>query len=156
MKIDYTPLLRNSWTNQEKRNVELVGSFVQTLMNDHNFELVLQEFGNPLYKQHNRSIPDGIPNLIQYVKGLTKQFPEYAYDVKRITADEDYVTFHSHITMKNKDRGNERKGFNAIDTWRIEDGQIAEHWDALQPLDPFLRFYFWIIGGKISNANGVF
>ncbi len=156
IKIDYELLKQSSWSQQESQNVQLVVHFMQSLMNDHDFDYVLKTFGNSHYKQHNRSIPDGMENLVDYVRTFAKRFPDYAYDVKRVHADGDYVIFHSHITTKKKDRGNEKKGFNASDTWRIKDNQIVEHWDSLQPMNGFMRFYFWLIGGKIANNNGVY
>ena len=156
MEVDYESLRRDSWTEKEDENVRLVVGFVQRLMNEHDFDGVLEEFGNPHYRQHNRGIPDGMEALVEYVKDFTKRFPDYAYDVKRINADGDYVIFHSHITTSTKDRGNDARGINASDTWRIVDGQIVEHWDALQPLDGFMRFYNLLTGGKIRNTNGVY
>ena len=155
-QIDFGSLKRNNWSEQEAKNVELLSRFVQTLMNDHDFDVVLQEFGNEAYRQHNRGIPDGLAALVGYVKDFAKRFPEYSYDVKQIFADGDFVIFHSHITTSAKDRGNDRKGINVIDTWKVVDGQIVEHWDALQALDGFMRFYFWMSGGKIANTYGVF
>ncbi len=45
---------------------------------------------------------------------------------------------------------------NIIDTWRIEDGRIVEHWDSIQALDFSMRVYSLISGGDIANSNGVF
>ena len=156
MQVDFESLRKDHWSAEEVRNVELVVGFVQKLMNDHDFDGVLAEFGNPHYRQHNRSIPDGMDALVKYVKDVAKRFPDYAYDVKRINADGDYVIFHSHITTSRKDRGNDRRGINAFDTWRIADGQIVEHWDSLQAINGFMRFFFWMVGGRIANTNGVF
>lgn len=156
LKISFDKLKKGSWSEQETKNVRLVVDFMQHLMNDHDVDYVLKTFGNPHYRQHNRGIPDGMEALVKYVKDFTKRFPDYAYDVKHIHADGDFVIFHSHITTNKKDRGNDKKGINASDTWRVANGQIVEHWDTLQPMDGFLRFVFLLIGGKIANANGVY
>ena len=156
LQINYNQLKRSNWTQKEDKNVRLVIDFMQQLMNNHDFDLVRKHFVNSQYKQHNRNLPDGMEALIQYIQKFTKQYPKYTYDVKRIHADGDYVIFHSHITTSVKDRGNDKKGINASDTWRIENGQIVEHWDTLQPMNGLLRFVFWLIGGKIENNNGVF
>lgn len=156
IQINFDQLKKAHWSDQETKNAQLLVDFVQQLMNNHDFDQVLQKFGNPYYKQHNRGIPDGMESLIAYVKDFTKRFPDYTYDVKHIFADGDMIIFHSHITTRKKDRGNDNTGFNAIDTWKIKNDQIVEHWDALQPMNGFLRFFFWIIGGKIANSNGVY
>ncbi|MEM1055810.1 MAG: nuclear transport factor 2 family protein [Bacteroidota bacterium] len=147
---------RDSWTPQETENVTTVLGFVQRLMNDHDLDGVKSTYGDHPYVQHNRAIPDGIEALADYVGAFAKRFPEYSYDVKRVLCDGEFVTFHSHATVKHAHRGGDSKGFNIIDTWRIEDGRIADHWDAVQPLDGFMRFYVWLTGGAVRNPNGVF
>jgi len=125
-------------------------------MNNHDFDYVLKKFGSNDYVQHNRSIPDGMEALVEYVRSFANRFPDYTYDLKHTYADGDFVIFHSHATIKAQDRQNDRKGLNIIDIWRVEDGQIKDHWDALQPMDGFMRFYNLLNGGKIRNDNGVY
>ncbi|MEX0289163.1 MAG: nuclear transport factor 2 family protein [Flavobacteriaceae bacterium] len=156
VKINFDELKKNSWSEKEVNNVKLIIDFIQHLMNNHDFDYVSKTFSNKVYVQHNRGIPDGLDALIKYVKDFTKRYPEYSYDVKHIYADGDFVIFHSHATLKAKHRGNEEKGLNIIDTWRIKEGQIADHWDAVQPMDGFMRFYNLLTGGKIQNSNKVY
>lgn len=156
LQINFDSLKKESWSEKEVKNVTMMIDFVQHLMNNHDFDYVSEKFSNQVYTQHNRGIPDGMSALIEYVKDFAKRFPEYTYDVKHIYADGDFVIFHSHATIKAQHRGNDQKGLNIIDTWRIQNGQIAEHWDALQAIDRFMRFYNFIAGGTIRNSNGVF
>ena len=156
LTVDLDGLKKSHWTPEELRNAEIVADFVQKLMNDHDFDYVLKTYANASYLQHNRNIPDGIEGLVNVLKNFTTRFPDYCYDVKQILADGDHVVFHSHATMKRADRGNERKGLNIMDNWKLRDGQIVEHWDSLQPLDGFMRFYVLLTGGKLRNSNGVF
>lgn len=156
LTIDFDALQQAHWSSQERSNAERITDFVQHLMNDHDFEYVRETYGNAHYVQHNRNIPDGIVALIGYVEAFAKRFPDYTYDVKRILADGDYVTFHSHATINTQHRGNDKKGLNIIDTWRLKEGDIVEHWDAVQPLDTFMRLYALLTGGRIRNNNGVF
>ncbi|MBK1878763.1 nuclear transport factor 2 family protein [Pelagicoccus mobilis] len=156
LKVNFEKLRKSHWTAEESANAELITDFVQKLMNDHAFDYVRDHYSNSSYTQHNRNIPEGIEGLIGLLKDFTKQFPEYCYDVKQIIADGDRVIFHSHATMRKAHRGNDRKGLNIIDIWRIRDGEIVEHWDSLQALDGFMRFYSLMNGGKIRNSNGVF
>ncbi len=156
IQIDYDKLKRANWTEQEQSNVKMIIDFIQNLMNNHDFDYVSKTFGHQNYTQHNRAIPDGIPNLIDYVKDFAKRFPDYCYDVKHIYADGDSVIFHSHATIKANQRGNDAKGLNIIDVWRIGNGEISEHWDALQAMDGFMRFYNLMTGGRVKNGNGVY
>ncbi len=155
-RIDINKLRKEHWTPQETENVEVVVDFFQHLMNEHNFEYTLSTFGGGTYVQHNRAIPNNITGLVGYVKNMVKRFPEYSFDVKSIYVDGDYVVLHSHTTLKSKHRGNEKKGFIITDTFRLENGQLVEHWDAIQPIDLFTRILFLMIGGQVKNSNSTF
>ncbi len=155
-EITFDDHLQESWTQEETDNVKLVVDFFQHLMNEHDFEYTLNKYGKGSYTQHNRAIPNEIPGLVIYVKKLVKRYPEYSFDVKRIIASGDFVVLHSHATLKAKHRGNEQKGFIITDTFRLRKGQLAEHWDAIQPIDGFMRFFFWLTGGKVNNDNPTF
>ncbi|WP_306641780.1 nuclear transport factor 2 family protein [Sanyastnella coralliicola] len=156
LKVDLEKLKRPNWTSEEHANADLVRDFIQHLMNDHDIEYVLKNFDQGSYIQHNRSMPNGVKGVVDYVSKFVKQFPEYTYDVKHMYVDGDYVTIQSHVTTKKKDRGNPQKGFNIIDTWKIKDGRLVEHWDAIQPINGFMRFYSWMVGGKTVNENTLF
>lgn len=145
------------WSSTEARNARIISDFVRRIMNEHDFDSVREQYRDSAYRQHSRGIPDGIPGLLENLTDLTKRFPEFSYDVKRVMVDGDLVTFHSHATMRAKHRGDDRKGFDIIDIWRVsEDGDIVEHWDAIQPLDFSMRLYALVTGGRIRNTNGVF
>ncbi len=76
--------------------------------------------------------------------------------VKHLYVDVPYVTVHSHATNKKNHRGNPQKGLNIMDIWKVENGLITEHWDAVQPIHGSMRFLFWMIGGKFRNKNTYF
>jgi predicted SnoaL-like aldol condensation-catalyzing enzyme len=126
------------------------------MMNEHDFQSTLARFGNVPYMQHKRAIPDGMPGLVGYVQQLVKRFPDYGFDVKRIIASGDFVVLHSHATLKAAHSGDESKGFIVTDAFRLKDRQLAEHWDALQPIDFATRFLFLLTGGTVGNKNPVF
>ena len=154
--INLNDHLQESWTQQETNNVKVVVDFFQHLMNEHDFKYTLENYDKGPYIQHNRAIPNEIKGLVGYVKKMTKRFPEYSFDVKRIIVHEDFVVLHSHTTLKAKHRGNEKKGFIITDTFRLKDGKLMEHWDAIQPIDGYTRFLFFMIGGKVQNDNPTF
>lgn len=150
--------LQNSpnWNDTESKNVKLISNFVQDLMINHETEKVISKYNNSSYIQHNRNIPDGMKGIVNYIAKFTKEYPEFTYDVKRIIADGEFVIFHSHATLKKEDRGDDTKGLNIIDTWRVKDGKIVEHWDSIQALDLSMRIFSLLNGGDIKNSNGVF
>ena len=154
--INLQTLEKSSWTEQELQNAKLITDFVQNLMNNHNFDYILERYNDSAYVQHNRNLPDKITGLVGFLQEFVEEYPDYTYDVKHIYVDGDYVIFHSHATLNKEDRGNDEKGLNIIDTWRLENGRIVEHWDSIQALDFSMRFYSLISGGNIRNSNGVF
>ncbi|MEM1094038.1 MAG: nuclear transport factor 2 family protein [Bacteroidota bacterium] len=147
---------QNHWTAEEANNARVVVDFLQHLMNEHDVAYIRQTYGHSAYRQHNRAIPNGIHGVAGYVEELTKRFPEYSYDVKRVIASGDFVVTHSHATLKAKQRGDASQGFIITDTFRLEHGQLAEHWDAIQPIDLSARFIFLMTGGTIANDNPTF
>ncbi|MES9969856.1 MAG: nuclear transport factor 2 family protein [Candidatus Thiodiazotropha sp.] len=156
MKISQNLLTSDSWSEQETANVKTISEFVQALMIGHEADKVISQYDNSDYTQHNRNIPDGLTGIADFVRNFAKQFPDFTYDVKKIIADGDYVVFHSHATIKKSHRGNDKKGMNITDVWRLDDGKIVEHWDSIQAIDLSMRIYALLNGGKIRNANGVF
>mgnify|MGYP001802614984 CR=1 FL=1 len=138
------------------QNATAFVDFVQHLINNHDFDYILEKYGDNPYVQHNRNIPDGIAGLVDFVGKFAKRYPEYAYDVKHILVDGEYVTFHSHATVKQAHRGDELMGLNIKDTWRVVNGQVVEHWDAIQPLGTSMRALALVAGGRTRNSNTIF
>lgn len=155
-QIPFDRLKQDHWTAQEAQNAAVIVDFFQRLMNDHDFDYVARTYSDRPYIQHNRAIPPEMSGVIGYVKALTKRFPDYSYDVKRIISSGDLVVLHSHVTLKAQHRGNDRKGFIITDTFRLEDSKPREHWDAMQAIDLFTRFLMLLTGGAVANKNPTF
>ncbi|MBQ4811400.1 polyketide cyclase [Pseudoalteromonas luteoviolacea] len=154
--INIEKLIKPHWSETDRAKAKAVIEFVQLLMNEHNFDLITARYAQNTYKQHNRSMADGISGVVTTLRDFTKLAPEFSYDVKHVFVDGEHVIVHSHATLKAKHRGDESKGMNIIDTWKVVDGKLVEHWDAIQALDLSMRLYNLIAGGKVKNANGVF
>ncbi len=155
-QINYDDYHQKHWSAQEEENVKVVLDFFQNLMNEHNFDYTLTNYGGGSYLQHNRAIPNEIEGLVGYVKTMVKRFPDYSFNVKKVFADGDFVVLHSHTTMNAKHRGNEEKGFIITDTFKLKNGKLAEHWDAIQPIDFFSRLLMLATGGSRGNTNSTF
>lgn len=156
IQLDLDRFRKDTWSDQEYENAAIVLDFIQNLMNNHDFDYIRKKYGSHPYKQHNQSMVDGLAGVLAVISGFTKKYPDYTYDVKHVYVDGPFVTVHSHATSNRKHRGNPQKGLNIMDTWRVEHGQITEHWDAVQPIHGSMRFLFWMIGGKFRNRNTYF
>ena len=155
--IRYEDFHKSHWSDEDQKKGKAVIDFVEHIMNKHDFDYIQKNYGSAAYKQHNRSMVDGIEGILEGMADLTKTFPQFSYEVKHMSVDGDRVTLHSHATMKYKHRGNDKKGLNIIDVWKVDaEGRLVEHWDAVQPLDWFMRLYNLFTGGTIRNSNGVF
>ncbi len=154
--INLEPLAKSHWSVEDRQNVEAVIGFVQLMMNDHNFDEIRRRYAGSAYKQHNRNIADGIEGILKTMSDLTKMAPEFSYEVKHVYVDGDSVILHSHATMKAKHRGDDSQGMNIIDTWKVANGQLVEHWDAIQGIGFSMQLYGLLNGGNVRNDNGVF
>lgn len=154
--INFEALKKDNWTAEDENNAAKVVEFVQLIMNDHNFEEIIRRYEGAPYRQHNRNIADGIEGVVKTVSDFVKTAPEFSYDVKRVFVDGEFVILHSHATLKAKHRGDESEGLNIMDVWKVVDGKLVEHWDALQGMSFSMRLYGLLTGGKVRNENGVF
>jgi predicted SnoaL-like aldol condensation-catalyzing enzyme len=78
----------------------------------------------PDYKQHSALAPDGPEGL----RGLVANLPAgFGYEGARVIADGDLVALHGIYHGFGPDP------LVAFDLFRIENGRLAEHWDALTP-----------------------
>jgi len=97
---------------------------------------------------HNPGERNGREALKELAAQWFRQFPELHADVKRVVADGNLVAVHSHYTVRKQDRGNDRAtGSGAtVDIFRLENGEIVEHWDVVQRPIP----------KKSANGNTMF
>lgn len=94
----------------------------------------------PDYIQHNPLAATGAHGLKDFLAWAREASPDAHHEVKRMFADGDHVIAHAHVVIEPGTLGTA-----VIDIFRIEEGRIAEHWDAMQP-----------ISGSSANANGIF
>ena len=86
-KIEFESFIKAHWSQEDKANAEAALTFVQQIMNDHNFDAIRDRFKGKNYKQHNRNIADGIEGVIKTISDLVKNAPEFSYDVKYVFVD---------------------------------------------------------------------
>ncbi|WP_370942098.1 nuclear transport factor 2 family protein [Amycolatopsis sp. cg5] len=77
------------------------------------------------YRQHSSLAGDGPEAL----RGLVANLPEgFRYELARVIADGDLVALHGTY------HGFGPEPLVAFDLFRVENGKLAEHWDALTPV----------------------
>jgi predicted SnoaL-like aldol condensation-catalyzing enzyme len=94
------------------------------------------------YKQHNPQVPDGKEGFKGGIGWLLNENPHLKKEVVNVVAGADMVAVHSKAWMNEQDP---KTMMSIMDFYRLENGKIAEHWDAIQPVPE-----------KASNDNGMF
>jgi len=100
----------------------------------------VDRYFKPGYIQHSPMAQTGAQGLKEFLDWARRTSPNAHHDVKRMFADGDHIIAHVHVVIEPGAAGNA-----VIDIFRIEDGRIAEHWDASQPIPE-----------QSGNDNGMF
>lgn len=109
--------------NTEEKNRNFVLEAFDTLFNKRDYAAA-ERFWSPDYIQHSAYIAPGREGLFDLVKAAPAEF---RYENALAVASGDYVMLHGRFS-----------GFGAPVNWivvdivRIENGQLAEHWDVIQ------------------------
>lgn len=111
--------------DEQTRNKEVVLAFYQQMFGDKDVTAV-DTYILPDYIQHNPYVADGAEPFKQAAKGWFEGQPKTKIDVQRIAADGDLVFIHV------RSKSATGKDVSVIDIFRLENGKIAEHWDAIQ------------------------
>ena len=85
------------------------------------------------YTEHSPSLVGGVAVLKKTFQGNFDQFPEVIWEIKRMAAEDDLVWVHAQINPTGE-RGNELVGLALIEIYRLQDGQVVEHWEVQQAI----------------------
>ena len=87
-------------------------------------------FLRPDYIQHNPNVPTGLSGFMDTFRARFAQPlpPDYKRDLLNIVAENDLVIIYVRQAWTSRD-GKHHQAFG-FDTFRVQDGKIAEHWDA--------------------------
>ena len=142
---EYSQFVKSHWTKEELEKFGVVVGFLQ-LLKAGDFDRLESVYGDHPYVQHNPTMENGIDGVLRNAKGMATQLPDFFIDTKHVYLDGNFVIIQAHFAPLKEHRGDDTKGVNAIDIWKIMEGKIVAHWDALQPLD----------GSERNNNNGIF
>lgn len=125
-------------TTVQEKNKEIVKKFYDLIINQKDFEAAKPYIGSR-YKQHNPLVKDYPEGLKEFIGFLKDNYPQARSEIKRVIAEDDYVVLHVHsIRSPNLERA-------IIEIFRLENGKIEEHWDAIQEIPE-----------TSANSNGMF
>ncbi len=102
--------------------------------------LAAQRYLGAGYTQHNPTAPDGAAVFPGLIGGLFSQAPDASFHLKRAIAEDDLVVLHYNLKFFPDDPGQA-----VVDIFRVQNGQIVEHWDVMQP-----------VPAESANSNGMF
>ena len=123
---------------QTEANKRLVTDAYQRIFGDLDASAVDEYYSKDLI-QHNPTIADGAAGVKALVQRFVAQgMPKQKVMFKHVVAEGDIVFLHSRFEMAGKE-------WRFIDIYRIADGKLAEHWDAMMPMPE-----------ERANANGMF
>ncbi|WP_407147541.1 nuclear transport factor 2 family protein [Bradyrhizobium sp. ORS 86] len=113
---------------QQEANRKAVLAFYEKGLNQKDADAALAYVGDR-YVQHNPNAADGPEGFRKFIAFLRDKFPSSHSEIKRSFVDGDYVILHVHAVREPSTRGNA-----IIDIFKLENGKIVEHWDAVQPI----------------------
>jgi predicted SnoaL-like aldol condensation-catalyzing enzyme len=108
--------------NEEKNKAFVLEAF-EALFNKRDYAAA-ERFWSPNYVQHSAHIPPGREGLFTLVKGLPEGF---RYENGLTVANGEYVLLHGRFTGMGLPAS-----WVVVDIVRLENGQLAEHWDVIQ------------------------
>jgi predicted SnoaL-like aldol condensation-catalyzing enzyme len=110
-------------------NKQKVLSFYKQIVGQRKAELI-PEFVVEGYKQHNPTVKQdraGLTEMINYLKTLPPPPENAKSPIVRAIQEGDFVVTHLDIQFM-------RKRMAVIDLFKLKDGMLTEHWDAIQAL----------------------
>lgn len=113
---------------QLQKNKDIVVNFYNEALNNKNVDAAVGYLGTT-YVQHNPFAADGVDGFRQFMTFIKEKFPQNRSEIKRVIAEDDLVVLHIHAVREPGTLGNA-----IIDIFRVKDGKIVEHWDAVQPV----------------------
>jgi predicted SnoaL-like aldol condensation-catalyzing enzyme len=82
------------------------------------------------YIQHNPQVPGGLSGFMETFRArFAQKFPpDYRRELLNVIAEDDMVVIYERQSWTSRD--GQHKQALGFDMFRVQDGKIAEHWDA--------------------------
>jgi predicted SnoaL-like aldol condensation-catalyzing enzyme len=112
------------------RNKEIVRNFYVTVLIGRDVDAAAK-FLRPDYIQHNPQVPTGLKGFMDTFRARFAQpLPsDYKRELLNVVGDNDMVVVYVRQTWTSSKDGQHHQALG-FDMFRVQDGMIAEHWDA--------------------------
>jgi predicted SnoaL-like aldol condensation-catalyzing enzyme len=117
-----------SRTPQEQANLDFVLEMYNEVLIARDSSKV-DKYLTDRYVQHSSLAEPGLQALKDFLDMVKKRSPEAKTVIHRAMADGDQVALHVQVIRHPGD-----PGIAVVDWYRLEDGEIVEHWDVVQPV----------------------
>ncbi len=122
---------QQAWGNEELtvRNKAIVRDFYTTVLIGRDVDAA-PRFLRADYIQHNPEVPTGLRGFMETFRARFAQQrpPDYKRELLNVIGENDMVVIYVRQTWTGRDgKHHQALGF---DMFRVQDGKIAEHWDA--------------------------
>ncbi len=114
--------------DKTEANKAVVASFVDDVLVNGRGETMTKYVSTETYIQHNPLVGDGIEGVGAFMTQMAEAGTPMVYKyVHKILGQGNFVVSYCLAQMGDDD-------FAVFDLFRLEDGLIVEHWDAMEPL----------------------
>ncbi|MBN1631033.1 MAG: ester cyclase [Thermoleophilia bacterium] len=144
--------------DDSSRSKDVVMRFYNDVFINHDMSR-LDEYMRDDYIQHNDDCPQGKAGFVEFFDVIFKAIPDFSYTLKRVIAEGDIVMAHSTTTGTHtggewlgKKAGGNKLSFDVVDTFRVQDGKIAEHWDVADTFGLFSQL--GVIEERLKEVAG--
>jgi len=112
------------------RNKEVVRNFYMTVLVGRDVDAA-PKFLRPDYIQHNPQVPTGLKGFMDtFRERFSQKLPgDYKRELLNVVGDNDMVVVYVRQTWTSSKDGQHHQALG-FDMFRVQDGMIAEHWDA--------------------------
>ncbi|MGH8702105.1 MAG: nuclear transport factor 2 family protein, partial [Burkholderiales bacterium] len=122
-----------------EENKALVREFLVEVLRDGNLERIGDYLSTESYTQHSPKVADGIAGTVAFIKAQAEQGGAIRYDeVFKVIGQGNFVVSLSKVSMG-------EKNLAVFDLFRLANGKIVEHWDAIEEIAPVAE---WANSGK--------
>ncbi|MEM9548316.1 MAG: nuclear transport factor 2 family protein, partial [Bacteroidota bacterium] len=111
-------------------NKQIVKELLQNVFMKGEMDKIATYINPTQYIQHNPNVPDGLDGLGTALTNMAKQGMQMEYTtIHKVMGEGNFV-----LTMSEGKLGGKPTAY--YDLFRLEDGQIVEHWDVIEPILP--------------------